>query len=206
VTHEPSVHAAQIEGWLKRLRAGDHSAREEMLRSVCARLEQLAHKMLRRFGNVRRWVDTEDVLQSALLRLWRTLQQIDPESVRDFYNLAAVHLRRELLDLARYYARREAAGLYPAHAQPARDADSGPWDPADAADDPAEVERWCAFHREVERLRVSERELVGLVFYHGWTQAEVAELFDISERTVRRRWESALEKLHHLLEDHPPGT
>ena len=44
-----------------------------------------------------------------------------------------------------------------------------------------------------------EREVVGLVFYHGWTQAQVAELFQVDVRTVRRWWESALVKLHREL-------
>ena len=44
-----------------------------------------------------------------------------------------------------------------------------------------------------------EREVVGLVFYHGWTQAQVAELFRVDVRTIRRWWESALVKLHRIL-------
>ena len=28
-----------------------------------------------------------------------------------------------------------------------------------------------------------------LTFYHGWTQAEIAELFQVDERTIRRRWQ-----------------
>jgi RNA polymerase sigma factor (sigma-70 family) len=51
----------------------------------------------------------------------------------------------------------------------------------------------------VERLPVREREVVGLVFYHGWTQAQVAELFQVNERTVRRWWESAMVRLHRAM-------
>ena len=57
---------------------------------------------------------------------------------------------------------------------------------------------------EVEKLPAEEREVVGLIFYHGWKQAEVADLFGISERTVRRRWESAKEKLGHVLKAQRP--
>jgi DNA-directed RNA polymerase specialized sigma24 family protein len=39
----------------------------------------------------------------------------------------------------------------------------------------------------VERLLVEEREVVGLRFYHGWSEADIAALFSITERTVRRR-------------------
>jgi DNA-directed RNA polymerase specialized sigma24 family protein len=38
-----------------------------------------------------------------------------------------------------------------------------------------------------------------LIFYHGWKQAEVAEPLESSERTIRRRWESALRRLYERL-------
>ena len=40
---------------------------------------------------------------------------------------------------------------------------------------------------------------MGLIYYHGWTQAQVAELFQVNVRTVRRWWEAALVKLHRVL-------
>jgi DNA-directed RNA polymerase specialized sigma24 family protein len=39
------------------------------------------------------------------------------------------------------------------------------------------------------------------MFYRGWKAAEVAELLGLSERTVRRRGESALLKLHEVLKE-----
>jgi RNA polymerase sigma factor (sigma-70 family) len=198
---DPSLHSAQLQEWLRRYRAGDLAARDEMLLSIGGRLQALARKMLRRFSNVRRWVDTDDVLQNALLRLLRHLQQIEPDSVLAFYTLAAAHLRRELIDLARYHARRERAGLYPSTRQAAED-EAPEWEPTDRGEDPDELDRWCRFHEEVEKLSAEEREVVSLIFYHGWKQTEVADLFGISERTVRRRWDAAKEKLGQILK--PP--
>ncbi len=54
---------------------------------------------------------------------------------------------------------------------------------------------------EVARLPVQEREIVDLIYYHGWTQAQAAELFHVNVRTVRRWWESALVKLHRAMND-----
>jgi RNA polymerase sigma factor (sigma-70 family) len=192
----PSLHTAQLHNWLTRMRAGDLSAREELLRGVCGRLERLAHKMLRRFPAVRRWVEPEDVLQNALLRLLRALQAVRPESVREFFGLAAEQMRRELLDLVRHFygprghAAHHDSGMHP-HGM--LDLDRGP---PDRREEPNDLERWTRFHEEVERLPVAEREVVSLIFYHGWEQAEVAELLQMSARTVRRRWESALLTLH----------
>jgi RNA polymerase sigma factor (sigma-70 family) len=58
----------------------------------------------------------------------------------------------------------------------------------------------------VECLPAEEREVVGLVFYHGWTQAKVAELFQVSERTVGRRWHSACLRLQQLLNSQLPTS
>ena len=63
------------------------------------------------------------------------------------------------------------------------------------------MEKWCAFHEAVERLPVEQREVVGLIYYHGWTQAEVAEHLGVSKRTVQRHWAAAMLKLHALLKD-----
>ena len=41
--------------------------------------------------------------------------------------------------------------------------------------------------------------MVGLKFYHGWKEAEIAGLFQLDARTVRRRWRAACLKLHEVL-------
>jgi RNA polymerase sigma factor (sigma-70 family) len=113
--------------------------------------------------------------------------------MRDFYNLAASLMSSELLDLARHFARanRNEAALQgvPAPAPPA------------PVDDAAELERWTRFHEACAELSAEERAVVGLIFYHGWEQADVAEWFSVSVRTVQRRWQSALVRLRDVLQD-----
>lgn len=200
---DPAVQTAQLHAWLERMRAGDAAASDELLRVVCGRLERLARKLLRGFPRVRRWVQTDDVLQNALLRLLRALREIRPASTRAFFGLAAVQMRRELLDLARHFLGPEGQGFN--HATGLGDGTTPAFDPPDAVDDAAELERWCAFHQAVEGLAEEEREVVGLLFYHGLKQAEAAELLQVSERTVRSRWAAALRRLHHLRNDGDPG-
>jgi RNA polymerase sigma-70 factor (ECF subfamily) len=197
---EPSVDTQQLHVWINRIQSGDQAARNDLIRGVLGRLEQLARKMLRRFPNVHRWADTDDVLQSALMRLLRGLQQMEaPSSMREFYALAAQQLRRELLDLARHFASSKGPGCLQLGLHPGDDSEAPNVEPASPGDDPGELDAWCCFHQEVDRLPPEEREIVGLIFYHGWKQAEVADLFGITERTVRRRWASALEKLQQAL-------
>jgi RNA polymerase sigma-70 factor (ECF subfamily) len=196
---DSSVRTLQLHGWLERMRAGDRAARDELLQAVCGRLEQLARKMLRRFPNVQRWTETGDVLNSALVRLLRSLERMEaPASMRDFFALAAEHMRRELLDLARHFA--SSKGPRAVQLSQLPDDSRGPsYEPAAPDEDPGELERWCSFHHEVEQLPAEEREVVGLIFYHGWAQADVAQLFAVHERTIRRRWTSAMVRLHHVL-------
>ena len=186
---------------MERIRAGDLSAREEMLRAVYARLERLATKMLRRFPEVARWDQTGDLLHNAVMRLMRALREVDPTSVPNFFGLAAEQMRRELLDLARHYHTRRVHGLSHVAEPQGSDASATVPDTPAAEEDPEELAKWCAFHEEVERLPVEQREVVSLIYYHGWPQAEVAGHLHMSKRTVQRHWSAAMLKLHELLKD-----
>jgi RNA polymerase sigma-70 factor (ECF subfamily) len=182
------------------MRAGDQTAQDDLIKGVCAQLELLASKMVRRFPNVHRWAETGDILQSSLLRLLRSLKKLDaPASMPQFFALAAQQMRRELLDLARRHCGPNRPSLHHASQVPGHAGSAT--EPADTDQEPADLEKWCQFHQEVEKLPAEEREVVGLIYYHGWQQAEVAQLLQINERTVRRRWASAMVKLHELLTD-----
>lgn len=189
----------EMQAWLARLQIGDLSARDELIRGVGAQLDRLARKMLKNYPSVRRWADTGDVLQNAMLRLLRSLQVARIATMRDFYALAATQIRRELLDLARHFQGPLGHGANLASWDGGSDA--RPLEAPEPAEDREEIDRWSRFHEQVELLPAEEREVVSLVHYHGWTQAEVAELFQIDVRTVRRRWQSALFQLQDVLTD-----
>jgi RNA polymerase sigma-70 factor (ECF subfamily) len=199
-----SLHTPQLHLWLDRLKAGDRAAREELLQNVFHRLERLARKMLGRFPTVRGWADTGDVLQSAVMRLLRALKEVRPGSVRDFFGLAAEQMRRELLDLARRASRErrvraeQASGLSDEKPPPATDIEV-------SAEEHDELEQWQRFHETVMDLPAEEREVVSLVYYHGWSQVQVATLFGVNERTIRRCWRAACVRLHELLSGRFPG-
>jgi RNA polymerase sigma-70 factor (ECF subfamily) len=192
---ESSLDTVELHLGVERLRAGDRAAADAFLRRVCGRLEGLARGMLRGFPNVRRWADTDDVLQNSLLRLLNTLQAIRPENSRHFAHLAALHIRRELLDLARHYRHRLDAPIGAAgeNASLAHDV------PAPDSAEVGDLDRWSAFHEQVDLLPPEEREVVSLTFYHGWTQAQIAELLQVDERTIRRRWRAASLQLTEAL-------
>jgi RNA polymerase sigma-70 factor (ECF subfamily) len=148
--------------------------------------------MLGNFPCVGAREQTDDVLQNALIRLTRSLRQETPASVRDFFGLAATHIRRELLDLARSHARRPTAYLAN--------------DPTDTISNSAiELDRWTALHEAVERLPPELRQVFSCTFYHGWTQGQIAELLGISDRQVRRHWVEACLRLKEAVGTLPAG-
>jgi RNA polymerase sigma-70 factor (ECF subfamily) len=186
-----SFRTSQLLRWLERMRAGDRAAGDELFRHLGGRLKRLAGKMLRGFPAVRRWTGSDDVLQNATLRLLRAMQEVSPDSTAKFFGLATKAIRRELLDLKRHYCGPQGMGAHHQTDGPDRPAR----EPVDPAPGPDELEEWCEFHAQVERLPAEERAVVDLHFYQGLSKAEAAELLGVDIRTVQRRWNAALQRL-----------
>jgi RNA polymerase sigma factor (sigma-70 family) len=203
-----SGRSADLQRCLDRLRAGDASARRELLDRACGRLDRLARTMLRADPRVRRWEDTDDVRQNAMVRLYRALAAGRPGTVRDFFRLAAVHIRRELIDLARHHYGPEGAGRHHATDKPPGGDTDPPAgrEPADTTHEPARLAAWTELHERVARLDAAEREVFDLLWYHELPQAAAAARLNVSARTLQRRWRAARLKLHDLLRGEPPDT
>jgi len=175
---------------VERLQAGDDKARADLLAHTCRRLETLTRQMLRGFPVVQRWEQTGDVLQPALLRLCKALDEVQLKSVRHFYRLAALQIRRELLDLARHYTGPE--GLATNHDTDAHDPEKGALarHPARSGH-PAAPTEWNELHQAVEQLPDEEREVIDLLVYEGLSQPAAATVLGVDERTIRRRLHAA---------------
>ncbi len=197
-----------IEGWIRRLNAGDAEARKELLNCACDRLTRLARKMLRGFQRVKRWEATDDVMQNALLRLYRTLAEVQPATSMEFYRLAATNIRRELLDLAKHYYGPHGLGANYATVEGATGQVLAGMvhAPSETGDSSNRLEAWAAFHEQVEQLPDEDKAVFDLLWYQHLSQAEVAKLLAVSERTVKRRWASARLKLHEALGGQSPES
>jgi len=195
----PAGHTTRLHGWLAEMRKGDVTARNEVIAHACDRLRTLTHRMLRGFRRVRRWAETDDVLQNSLLRLHRALAEVRPETPRQFYALAAQQIRRELLDLARQHYGPEGIGAN-------HDTDSGvaAEKKVAPADEPHDLEGWTRFHEQVEKLTDEQREVFDLLWYEGLTQPEAATVLGVSLKTVKRRWQDARLFLFEAMRDEPP--
>lgn len=193
--NDDSMDTQGMQDCVERIRQGDSSGANELIQATCHRLEEMARKFLKRFPAVARREQAEDVLQNALIRLTRSLAAVKPASMREFYCLAATQIRRELLDMARHYRGPLGIGSN-------EDSVNGkPPEPVCHSDKlTEELDRWCEFHQAIEALPIAEREVVGLLIYHGWKQRQVAELFQVTEKTVHRWKETALKRLEAQLQ------
>src|SRR5262249_17858646 len=61
-----TINTLQLHGLIDRMRAGDRTARDELLRVYYVRLEELARQSLQTFPRLRRRQDTGDILHPAL--------------------------------------------------------------------------------------------------------------------------------------------
>jgi RNA polymerase sigma factor (sigma-70 family) len=182
---------------LRQAVAGDAVAVDALLRHSAARLTNLTRRMLSSFDRVKRWADADDVLQNALVRLLGALREVRPATPRDFLALATLQIRRELLDLARQFYGPHGIG---AHHDSGMNGDSQrpAADKSDLSHEPCSLAQWTELHQQIDALPDEEREVVGLLFYQGLSQAEAADVLQMSLRTVQRRWHDALCKLHRV--------
>jgi RNA polymerase sigma-70 factor (ECF subfamily) len=173
---------------LDRLKAGDEGARQELLGRAAERLRRLTRAMLRRdFARLHRFEETDDVLGAAYVRLCRRFETYTPESLAQFFRIAAQEIRRQLIDLVRHYFGPQGPGSHLVAATPP--------DGWDGAADPVELAAWADFHRVVDTLPADERDVFDLLWYHGLNQTEAAAVLNISTKTLRARLREARLKL-----------
>ena len=190
------AHTTELTQRLILLREGSPEARERVIEHSCERLRKLTRKMLRGFPGVGRWSETDDVLQAAMLRLHRALVTIQPATPAEFFGLAGVQIRRELLDLAKHFSGAEGLG-----ANHHTDTGSIVSRKQDQPVEPANLEAWSRFHNAVSELDDDEQQVVDLLWYDGMSQPEAAESLKISLATLKRRWATARSKLGKVLAD-----
>jgi RNA polymerase sigma-70 factor (ECF subfamily) len=184
-----------------RLRQGDDTARRELINRAYPRLHRLVAKILGesfpRLKEQPALQNTSDVANEVSMRLYQALEEIQPASVLDFFRLAACRTRWLLLDLAKKPGLPVAKDVVP-------DDRAGPGRPggldSDSAPEPA---AWSRLHEQIGRLGEEEQAVVDLLFYHGLSEADAADLLGVSGKTVHRRWRGAQLKLFNALQTMP---
>jgi RNA polymerase sigma-70 factor (ECF subfamily) len=139
-------------------------------------------------------LESDELLSAVVARLLRSLREVRPATVRQFFALATQHMRWELDDLARRLDQQPAAvelreELVPAVAT----SGSGLSPPA---------RRILA---AIDALPEDEREVISLVRIQGLTHTEAADLLGVSAKTIQRRLNRGLLSLAELLPDLRPA-
>ena len=107
MTHDgPNDDTSAIGIHLETLAAGPgtpaaEAARAALVGIAAERMQALARRMLGGSPQVRRWTETDDVVQNAMVRLYRALGGVIPNDPQHFVRLAALQVRREVIDLTR---------------------------------------------------------------------------------------------------------
>ena len=167
---------------IDRVAVGDEDALRSLYATHARRL--LAHA----FQVTHDQTVAEEVLQDSLLAVWREARSFRGESRVSTWLLGIVHrqaltaIRRKRLPIAELD---EAGGLA-----------DGSVEPAEAVE---RTERQRVLHDALARLSPEHRTTLELVFYHGLSLAEVAEVCGCPVGTVKSRISYAKSRLRDAL-------
>jgi RNA polymerase sigma-70 factor (ECF subfamily) len=194
----------RLQRCLDRARNGEAAAQDELIQVAWKRLLCITAKMFHGYPLLRRFEDTDDIFQKAMLRFWESLKRTAAGSLREFFGRASLEIRRTLRDLTRHYFGPEGAGCRKA-VEVGEDTVEKPEFTAPGMS-PSELMAWEEFHTSIEELPAELREVFELIWYHELAQAEVAELVGVSVRTVQTRWREARLVVFDKLDGKLPPT
>jgi RNA polymerase sigma factor (sigma-70 family) len=200
VHEEPTT--AVIQRYLDSLpqNSTDEPAVRELLERAVGRLRLLCavllHKSYPRLTRPPVNLETDELLSGVVAGLLTALRSTRPQTVRQFFWLAAQHMRWQLNDLARRLDERPvAAGL----------TESGVAAPAGSAASGLTPDGRRMLGA-IDGLPEDEREVFDLVRIQGLTHAEAAGVIGASEKTVQRRLNRARLLLSERLADLRPTS
>ena len=156
------------------------------------RLEKSARLAIRHNPRLRRWVLPEDIVQEVLLRMVKACQQVDINNESHLLQLMVTQLRRVIID---YY--RSLYGPNGWATKIKTDPQAIALNQATEDDlprsmfnsgEPITTDEWVDFHESVALLPQVEQEVFEMMYYGCFTSKLVAEILQVSERTVRRHW------------------
>lgn len=206
MSSEGSLSNDRVRLLIERVGEGDEQACAELINHTAERVVTLTRRMFKGYERLGRWEQTDDIGQNVMVRLWNALKASRPTTPAAFHRLAALQVRRELIDQVRRYFGPEGVAAHHVSNVEADPSSSSPppaYEAAESTHDPASLARWAEFHERAAALPDEERAVFDLVWYQGVSQNEAAALLEISERTLKRRWLAARLALGRVLDDTP---
>lgn len=178
---------------LRRAHTPDSAAADELFALLYQELHCLAERHLRRSGR-ELTLSTTTLVHDAYLSMIGRRDVIFPDRAR-FFAYASRAMRGLVIDYARRRRARKRGREIEITLVEDQIASSG------AAAPGSDLEALGDALTELALLDPGLAELVDLHFFGGFTFGEVAELREVSERTVQRDWRKARLLLHRVLRE-----
>jgi RNA polymerase sigma factor (TIGR02999 family) len=173
---------SQLTELLGRVQAGDAGARDALFAAAYGELHRLAHARLRDGGR-NTVLDTTCLVHESYLRFVRA-GELRAEDRRAFFAYASQVMRSVIVNSVRERLAQKRGG------------DQTPLTLSSAlgAQQPDAEETVLAVHEALETLEQADPRLAQVAqmrYFGGYSEQEIAETLDITERTVQRDWEKA---------------
>ena len=172
----------QITELLVRLQAGDAAARDALFTATYDELRRLARSRLRDGGR-NTVLDTTSLVHESYLRFIK-VGQLRVEDRRAFFAYASRVMRSVIIDSARERLAESRGGGLPPLTLTTKLLEN-------LADDEETI---LKVHEALEVLAQADARLAQVVemrYFGGYSEREIAETLEVSERTVQRDWEKA---------------
>jgi RNA polymerase sigma factor (sigma-70 family) len=170
----------------------------ELLDRAVSRLQVLCaaqlHRSYPRLTQPPLNLQTDELLGGVVAGLIAAMRKVRPRTVREFFGLAAQHMRWQLNDLARRLDEQSAVL--------ALDEGGVPSPPSGGSTLTPNAHRML---EAIDGLPEDEREAFNLVRVQGLTHPEAAEVLGVSVATVKRRLNRGRLLLAEQLDDLRPG-
>lgn len=174
---------------IERLLARDEQALQYLYRQYSRSLSLVIFRI------VRDETLTQDVLQEGLLKVWLTIDSYDPQRGRLYTWMARV-CANHAIDLLRSRGYRAHQGYRSLDVSAAQQA------PAAATFNPDHL----GLRELTGRLAPRQREVIDLLYFEGYTQAEAAQQLGLPLGTVKTLARAALQGLARLVGSRPKPT
>ena len=175
---------------LARVTAGDRAARDALFAAVYPELKRLAHARLH--GGGRNTVlDTTALVHESYLRLVQT-GALGFDDRRAFFGYASRVMRSVIVDSARARLAERRGGQ-------AEKLTLGSEPALNVAQHDEHILQVHAALEQLEQADARAAQMVEMRYFGGYTDREIADTLDLTERTVQRDWEKARLLLRAML-------
>lgn len=163
---------------------------DALYNDVYEELRRIAKKQMQKAWSIGT-ISTTALVNESYLKLVN-LQNTQFENKAHFFAIAATAMRQILINYAEQKGAQKRGGdwLKVTYQEPLHESD-------------VEIKTLLAVNDALTDIREIDADLAQLVelrFFAGMTEAEIAEVFDVNERTVRRNWKKAKMLLKQALQ------